>query len=400
MVRFRNVIRSLSVIAPWLLLLPSQAAGQTLDPTRALFTASPDHNATVDGTAVVQSYEIGLYIVGAAQPFQRVSIGKPTPDGTGTITVDMTAAFVGWPIVGTSYVADAAAIGPGGTARSALSNTFSFTGGGVCNFSVSPLTPNVSAASGSHTVSVTATSGCQWTGVSHASWITVTNGSAGTGNGTVTYSVTANPSSSSRSGTLTIAGRTVTVTQAGTCTFTLLPTSQNVVAAGATHTASVTAASGCAWTAASNATSWITITSGSSGNGNGTVTYNVAARTATTTRTGTLTIAGQTLTVTQSGTACTFTVASTSHTPTAAGGPYTNAVTTAAGCAWTAVSNVNWITVTTGSGTGNGTAAYTVGLNSSPNQRTGTLTVAGRTVTVTQGRATPPGQPRGIRFVN
>ena len=52
---------------------------------------------------------------------------------------------------------------------------------------------------------------------------------------------------------------------------------------------------------ASNNTSWITITSGSSGTGNGTVTYNVTANTSTTSRPGTLTIAGQTLNVTQAG---------------------------------------------------------------------------------------------------
>jgi hypothetical protein len=42
----------------------------------------------------------------------------------------------------------------------------------------------------------------------------------------------------------------------------------------------------------SNAT-FITITSGSSGTGNGTVNYSVAANTGTTSRTGTMTIAGQ-----------------------------------------------------------------------------------------------------------
>ena len=130
MVLSRNIVRYLTALV-WLLgMLPSQAAAQaTVNPTRALFSASADHNATgAGGTPLVQSYEIGLYIVGASAPFQRVSIGKPNPDGTGTISVDLTAAFVGWPIVGTNYVADVAARGPGGEARSTLSNTFSFTG--------------------------------------------------------------------------------------------------------------------------------------------------------------------------------------------------------------------------------------------------------------------------------
>src|SRR5262249_51880563 len=53
-----------------------------------------------------------------------------------------------------------------------------------------------------------------------------------------------------------------------------------------------------AWTALSNAT-WLTITSGSSGTGNGTVGFSVATNTVTSTRSGTLTVAGNTVTVNQ-----------------------------------------------------------------------------------------------------
>jgi hypothetical protein len=55
---------------------------------------------------------------------------------------------------------------------------------------------------------------------------------------------------------------------------------------------------GCAWTATSNA-NWITFTSDTSGTGNGIVTYLVSDNFATTPRTATLTIAGQTFTVHQ-----------------------------------------------------------------------------------------------------
>ena len=61
----------------------------------------------------------------------------------------------------------------------------------------------------------------------------------------------------------------------------------------------VNAESWLGWTATSNA-AWLTITSGASGTGNGTVTYNVAANTTSSSRTGTLTIGGQSFTVTQS----------------------------------------------------------------------------------------------------
>jgi Zn-dependent metalloprotease len=79
------------------------------------------------------------------------------------------------------------------------------------------------------------------------------------------------------------------------------PTSASQPAAGGTGSVGVTASASCSWTAVSNA-AFITITAGSSGNGNGTVTYSVAANTATTSRTGTLTVAGLTFMVTQAGT--------------------------------------------------------------------------------------------------
>ena len=85
------------------------------------------------------------------------------------------------------------------------------------------------AAGGSQSAAVTTASGCNWTGVSNStSWITVTNGSSGTGDGTVTYNVAARTQQTSRTGTLTIAGQTVTVTQSGTCNYTLAPTTQSV----------------------------------------------------------------------------------------------------------------------------------------------------------------------------
>src|SRR5260370_21566049 len=72
-----------------LLSVPAAVHAQTINPTTVQFTASPDHNATAsDGTPVVSSYELEFYLIGAAQPFQVVSLGKPTPDGSNTITVN------------------------------------------------------------------------------------------------------------------------------------------------------------------------------------------------------------------------------------------------------------------------------------------------------------------------
>jgi Putative binding domain, N-terminal len=82
------------------------------------------------------------------------------------------------------------------------------------------------------------------------------------------------------------------------CTFRVTPVDQTISASGGTGSRSVTTANGCGWTAASGA-DWVTITSGASGTGNGTVSYSVAANPGST-RTATLTIGGQAVTVVQS----------------------------------------------------------------------------------------------------
>jgi hypothetical protein len=86
-------------------------------------------------------------------------------------------------------------------------------------------------------------------------------------------------------------------------TFSLSPTSpQNFGASGSNGIVNVTATgASCGWTAVSNS-SFITVNSGASGTGNGTVGFTVAANTGPA-RTGTITIAGQTFTVTQDGAA-------------------------------------------------------------------------------------------------
>jgi Interleukin-like EMT inducer/Glycosyl hydrolases family 2, TIM barrel domain/Viral BACON domain len=80
--------------------------------------------------------------------------------------------------------------------------------------------------------------------------------------------------------------------------------------------------------------------------------------------------------------------------PPAGGGGSVN-VTAPGGCAWTASSNVSWITVTTMGGTGSGAASYSVNANPDTNLRAGTITVAGQAFVVSQAKAFAPGPPRG-----
>ncbi len=83
------------------------------------------------------------------------------------------------------------------------------------------------------------------------------------------------------------------------CTYSISPTSASVNGSSGSGTVTVTASGGsCAWTASSN-TAWITVTSGASGTGSGTVGYSYTANNTGDQRTGTITIAGKTFTLTQ-----------------------------------------------------------------------------------------------------
>jgi hypothetical protein len=127
---------------------------------------------------------------------------------------------------------------------------------------------------------------------------------------------------------------------------------------------------------------WLTITSGASGNGNGSLTFSVAFNPSNA-RSGSLTIAGHTLSVQQA--ACTYAVTPTTYAASPGGGTGpTVTVSTESGCPWTAVRNDSWLTITSGAtGNGNGSVAFSVDPNPF-NVRSGSLTIAGQTFSVQQ----------------
>jgi Putative binding domain, N-terminal/Viral BACON domain len=175
------------------------------------------------------------------------------------------------------------------------------------------------------------------------------------------------------------------------CTYTVAPLNKAAVSAGESPIVNVSVAgAGCSWTAVSN-DSWITVTSGASGTSTGPVGLTIAANTGATARTGTVTIAGQTLTITQSGPGtCLYSVMPLTKSALAAGDSGNVTVTTGANCAWTAASNSGWISVTSNPITvGPGTATLTIAQNPDATQRIGSMTIAGQTYTVTQ--AAQPG---------
>jgi hypothetical protein len=90
------------------------------------------------------------------------------------------------------------------------------------------------------------------------------------------------------------------ITESAVCNYTVTPTAESFEANGGSSSVTVTTPPGCNWTAVSN-DSWITITSGGSGSGNGVVEYTVASNSESQSRIGTMLIATQTVTITQSG---------------------------------------------------------------------------------------------------
>jgi len=170
----------------------------------------------------------------------------------------------------------------------------------ACTYQIDPTSNSVSAIGATGSITVKAAAGCAWTATKTADWITFSGATSGSGNGSVGYVVLPNIGSA-RSSTISIGGQNFTVSQAAplpTCTYKLNPEGATVPAAGGTGTFTVTAPSGCAWTAVPTTPQWITITSGASGNGNGTVAFSAAANSGAR-RSGTIVVAGETFTITQ-----------------------------------------------------------------------------------------------------
>jgi len=378
----------------------------------------------------------------------NVSVPLDETNGSATLTirdgcswtVASNASWIGVTSGGTgtgpATVNYTAAANPGSSTRNGTltiaQQTFTVTQDGApCHATLSPASQDFPAGGGSGMVSVGMPDGCAWES-SASGFVTMTNGS-GIGSGSASYSVAGNSSSSNRSQTITIAGRSFVVSQAAsrtptpspsptpppmpspsptpppsptptpspsptpTCTIRLSPSGYSGVGADAGGGGiNVSAPAGCSWTAVSNA-AWITINktrfgpgAGETWTGPGEVSFSVTANTTGASRTGTLTIGGQTFTVQQNAQSCNQANAAISP-PSAsfgkAGGTGTITVTYTAGCAWDwlPVLAVDWVTaVSPGTKTGSTTVSYTVAPNNTGGGRNLFLTIVGKSFQISQ----------------
>jgi hypothetical protein len=314
---------------------------------------------------------------------------------TGTTATTFVANGVG---AGTYYVR---VRGTNSAGTSAPSNeaTLIVSGGGCSAPPAAPslLTGSVSgstvslawtSASGATSYIVEAGTGPGLTNVTVSDQGSATTLTANAGDGTYYVRVRA----ANACGTSAPTNEIVLTVGRGACSYSVSPTTQAIANAGGSATVTVTAAAGCAWTAASNS-SFITVNGGASGSGSGTVTYSVAANPGSTSRTGTLTVAGQTVTVTQGAAPaeCTFSVSPSSITFDATGGNATLTITASAQtCTWTAQSLAGFIFVTSAaSGTGNGSVSISMQSNGGP-RRADSVVAGGQTVRVNQDAPLPP----------
>lgn len=260
----------------------------------------PGSTYTADGV-IADAIGTGIPL-GGPDEIQTIFIPNPV---SGTYQISHVGTGTGSYAVN-ARLKDASAISPSasykGTAHTTLASTnyFSIVIPSDCSYALSTTNEFFDAPGGAGNVGITVPNGCAWAAHSTNSFIRITSGATGSGNGIIGYSVSANTATAPRSGALTIAGQIVTITQdAAACKFTLLSTVANFSATGGSGKVTVAANGGnCPWTAVST-NSFITIITGNTGSGSGAVTYSVAPNHGTTTRTGTINIAGKTFTVHQ-----------------------------------------------------------------------------------------------------
>lgn len=170
-----------------------------------------------------------------------------------------------------------------------------------------------------------------------------------------------------------------------TCTFTLSAPNASFGSSGGPGSVNVSTAPGCSWSV-TNSLSWVHLSAGTAGTGPGTVSYNVDANTGAGALNGSLTIAGQSYGISQTGLACSYSLSapSTNLGSPAGGGSFN--VTAGAGCSWSSSTDQpTWLTITSGfTGNGNGTVGFSVSANGGTGSRIGHVTAGGQQYTVTQ----------------
>ncbi len=272
-----------------------------------IFVSSSQLQYNITVQSAVGTWSVTVTNAGQAASNIKTFLVQTPPPNTGSLTINLSPSGAGsagaqWRVDGGSYR------NSGDTA----------TG----------LTP------GSHTVSFKAVSG--YTTPADKS-VSITSGANTTDSGI--YTVVAN------------------------CSYSLSSYSDIWAAAGGSGAFNVIASAGCAWSASENL-DWVSVTSGSSGNGTHGVFFQVDYNSSLSPRSGVITAAGQSFTITQSGNtaACTFALSAPGANISAEGGSNSFSVICGPSCFWAISPNTNyWITlISPQDHTGSDSVQYTV----------------------------------------
>lgn len=257
---------------------------------------------------------------------------------------------------------------------------------GVQSAQVNKTNVTAPAEGSTESVALTLAQSVQWTAQSNSSWIQITSDTAGAGSASIEFTVGANPAVTSRTGSITVAGKNVTIVQEGLrasveCDDTSFGVESD------SGVVWVETEGGGTWTASTDV-DWIHLFD-ESGTGSTPVMFVVDDYTTTTaSRSGTITIAGKKVVITQQGYELSIDPQVAEVGSNAGAGQF--GVSAPIDAVWEAIADCDWITIIGArTGIGDGVIQYTIADNLTGETRTGRIVIAGKAYTITQKTTLP-----------
>lgn len=277
-----------------------------------------------------------------------------------------------------------------------------------CTYSISPSGAQISPSGGTYGFQVTTQIGCGWRAYPPDIYHWLKTDSGGLGSRIAAY--TAEPNGpTSRTGTITVVpGYSLgpqqpnlvhTVEQPPlACSYSVSSSSISLPATEYIGTINITATAGCYWSGQAN--SWF-ISTNSNGRGNGTLTFLIGNNNDSD-RVGTLTVAGYTITITQTGLNCTFIVSPSSIAVDRLARTGSINVDTQPGCTWV-IYRDTWVRAGAFGlrGNGPGSVSYQISANPNPFSRSDSIPFNSMAATgsfnipITQSAASSPATVSG-----
>jgi hypothetical protein len=171
------------------------------------------------------------------------------------------------------------------------------------------------------------------------------------------------------------------------CQFGVSASSSSFPDGGGTGTLSIDTTRDCTWSVSSSA-DWVSVAT-PSGQGGASVSYTVFASTVPQVRVANVTVAGQTVQLSEQAAPCRFTLSSGSNSISYSGGVLTVTILTFTGCGWSTSSDSGWLVMTNANGNSTAVVGIRIAANGGP-QRVGHALIGGQPYTVIQDAGPAP----------